>query len=691
MIRCAAGAVAATALGWRGSAWAETRRPNFVFINIDDQAWNALGASGRFPFLETPNMNRLAREGARFDNAFVTISLCSPSRACSLTGCYAHRHDVRTNESTDPLPELPTYAQVLQQAGYETAHIGKWHMEAKADPRPGFDYWLSFKGQGRYENPDLNENGRDFTEQGYMTDILTDYAVKWLKVPREKPFCMNLWHKAVHGPFTPAPRHTGAFPDAELPKPPNADDTFADKPAWLRRNMTYGARRDEWKASEGKPVPESIPPVPWDAKNAARLDYLRTLLAVDESIGRVLATLDEMGQLDHTVVVFTSDNGFFLGEHRRGDKRLAYEESLRIPLIVRYPGLATPGAVLDSMALNIDVAPTLLELAGAAIPDSMQGRSLVPLLRGDAGGWRESFLYEYFQEAWQQGIPTILAVRTARWKYITYPDLDGEMVELYDLENDPIEMHNLAQDSAHADRLEAMRAELERLKKETEYGAPRPRRVDTKLELALAYAFKDTAGGRVPDASGNGNDGILNELEGIVEAGGLVFDGNGYIMVPGKGKQFSCGRKSLTVGGWAVPSSRDGVLVAWGGESNGFSLYVRGGQPCFAIRASSAEHIVESKVELAEGRRIHLAAVLTGSGGLRLFVDGLCVAEQEEGGHIVTRPNEDLTVGADIGSLVGEYAKPLLWKGRIDEVRLYWGELDDTSIAKWARNSLDLR
>ncbi len=490
-----AGSGAMLASRWataRGEAQ-PARRPNIVFILIDDLRWDAFSCLGH-PFVQTPHIDRIANEGARFHNAFVTISLCSPSRGCFLTGTYAHTHNVRTNETSDYDPRLRNFGQVLQAEGYETAFVGKWHMAPTAQPRPGFDYWLSFRGQGEHLDPALNENGRDFQATGYMTDLLTDYAVKWLEGDRTRPFCLYLSHKAVHGPCIPADRHKDALPDAELPEPPSFKDDFAGKPEWIRAGFVRGARREDVLKNRDKPVPQSIPPGVWDPKSQGRLDYYRMILSVDESVGRVLQTLEKQGVLDDTIVVFTSDNGYFMGEHRRGDKRLMYEDSIRIPLFIRYPRTVRAGAAPQEMALNIDLAPTLLDMAGAPTPPEVQGASLRPLLEGRPTTWRESWLYEYFQEGWLPGIATMFGVRTADWKYITYPDLD-DLDELYDLRSDPHELRNLAQDPAHAGKLAEMQAELERLLKATDYApAPKPHLQEVETKLLAAYTFGEGAG-----------------------------------------------------------------------------------------------------------------------------------------------------------------------------------------------------
>jgi N-acetylglucosamine-6-sulfatase len=436
-------------------AWAAPRisRPNLVFIYTDDQRWDAMSCAGH-PFLKTPNIDRIAREGARFRNAFVTTPLCSPSRACFLTGQYAHTHRVTTNGNNNALShELVTFPRLLQRAGYETAFIGKWHMGNDDTPRPGFDRWVSFRGQGRYDDPPLNIDGAATQAQGYMTDLLGGHAVEFLRRQRSKPFLMCLAHKAVHGPFTPAERHKSLYSVEPIPRPPNVKDTLEGKPA-LRR-----------QAGEKQYAPQAAALLRGPNDDLVR-NQLRTLMAVDDSVGQVLAVLEETGQLDNTWVIFTSDNGYFWGEHGLGDKRAAYEESVRIPLVVRYPRLIRAGAVLEDAVLSIDVAPTLLELGGAPPSKEMQGRSLVPLLGGRRGGWRKSFLAEYFAEPQFPRIPTWQAVRTDRWKYIHYTELEG-MDELYDLKADPYEMQNLISQTRAAGALRQMKAELERLLKET--------------------------------------------------------------------------------------------------------------------------------------------------------------------------------------------------------------------------------
>ncbi len=429
--------------------------PNLIVVLADDQAAKAIGALGHYPFFATPGMDRLVHEGAHFANAFVTTSLCSPARASLLTGCYAHSHGVYFNDVADPPAHLPQFPALLQQAGYRTAFIGKWHMAAgaSAEPRPGFDHWLSFPGQGEYEDPLLNDNGTLRRESGYLTDLLTTHAERWITENAHRPFCLILAHKTVHDPRTPAPRHLDAFPDATLPEPASFADDMAGKPAWLRRAVLWGETAAAWAASEGRPIPDRLPPATWDPHDPQRLKYFRCLLALDDSIARLLATLDQLGIDQQTCLVHTSDNGYFLGEHRRNDKRLMYEDSIRVPLLVRYPDLVPPGGVVTPMALNLDIAPTLLALAGVDAPATMHGRSLVPLFAGDDAGWRDAFLYEYWRESWLPGIPSIQGVRTDQDKLIRYPEVRDDLDELYDLLADPLELDNLIDDPDRAARV----------------------------------------------------------------------------------------------------------------------------------------------------------------------------------------------------------------------------------------------
>jgi N-acetylglucosamine-6-sulfatase len=420
-------------------------RPNIVFIIVDDLRFNALSCMGH-PFLKTPHIDRIAAEGALFQNAFVTTPLCSPSRASFLTGRYAHAHGVVGNGNRGEAisHKLVTFPLLLDETGYDTAYVGKWHMGDDDSPRPGFDRWVSFKGQGAYENPVFNVDGQQVHAEGYVTDLLTDYAVEFVRQARAKPFVLYLAHKAVHANFTPAPRHAAMFADQPIPRTSGAQDTLEGKPV-LRRTL---------------PRPEKAGEHPGLKDDIVRRQ-LAAVLAIDEGVGRLLEALEQSEQLDNTLIIFTSDNGFFWGEHGLGDKRAAYEESIRVPLLMRYPPLLPRNTTIDEIVLNVDIVPTLLELAGAAIPEDVHGRSVLSLLKGDTDDWRTSFLAEYFGPVHER-VPRWQAVRTARWKYIHYPDFDG-MDEIYDLAADQYEMTNLVKEPTAAAQIAELRTELDRL------------------------------------------------------------------------------------------------------------------------------------------------------------------------------------------------------------------------------------
>ncbi len=437
-------------------------RPNILFVLIDDLRFDDLGATGH-PFARTPNIDRIAREGAIFSNAFVTTPLCSPSRASFLTGQYARRHGIVDNTArVEQSHRLMTFPRRLHEGGYETGYIGKWHMGNDDSPRPGFDHWVSFRGQGEYLDPELNDNGRRTRTRGYMTDLLSDRAVEFIGRKREKPFFLYLAHKAVHpdldqrddgsvsgeGIFRPAERHKSLYAAEPIRRRPNAGDRAAGKPALLRKIA-------------------DLPPLgPATATDDETIrNRLRMLASVDEGMGRIFEALERTGRLDDTCIVFAGDNGYFYGEHGLShERRLAYEESARMPLLIRYPRRVRAGARIREFALNIDVAPTVIEMAGAPPLAGMDGRSLAPLLAGRGDGWRSSFLIEHFSD---NVFPRMVgmgyqAVRTGRWKYIHYTELKA-MDELYDLRSDPYEMNNLIGSSGARRTLDQLRRELTRL------------------------------------------------------------------------------------------------------------------------------------------------------------------------------------------------------------------------------------
>tara|TARA_R110002072_G_scaffold1380_8_gene11646 strand:- start:776 stop:2275 length:1500 start_codon:yes stop_codon:yes gene_type:complete len=460
------------------------KKPNFLFVLVDDQPYDALESSGRYPFLKTPNMQRLQDEGAMFNNYYVTQSICSPSRASFLTGTYPHIHGVnQNNKHVDPnWDTFKPYNSHLQKAGYETAHVGKIHMahyKNEKHIRPGFDYWYSFIGQGEYFDPKVNDNGKEYQEKGYITDILTDKAINWLKKERDpnKPFSLNLWHKAVHEDHSPAPRHNNMYAENDLPVPPHNThlENFEGKPEWQR----IKSWDSNWKNYTHS---DTIAPKKWPIKGDKFKKLLECLGAVDESLGKVLATLEEMGELDNTVIIYSSDNGYLMGEHGYWDKRIAYESSMKIPMLIRYPEKIKPGTVINKNALNIDLAPTILEIAGVETPKYMQGQSMVKLLStNDDDTWRDSFMFEYYvDDAYPYAGPNMLAIKTDKYKLVD-AFLENDIDELYDLEKDPGEMNNLINDKEYDEIENKLRADLEKLKTKYKYNSDRDWWLRTQL------------------------------------------------------------------------------------------------------------------------------------------------------------------------------------------------------------------
>lgn len=430
---------------------AESKQPDIVFVLVDDLRWDALGFLDH-PYLETPHIDKLREQGANMQNAFVTTSICCPSRATFLTGTLASRHGVIDNESAEYDPDVtPPLTKYLKEAGYKTAMIGKWHMGYRSDPRRYFDFWLSFEGQGVYHDPIYNINGENIQHTGYTTDLLTDYTIEFIESqPKDQPFFAMLSHKAVHEPFEPAPRHLEAFgAETTTPTPVSWTTDFSCKPDWQRRDAWRDVRwHYRTRDIEEEDLPDYIPPEPWVA-DTKYVDQLRCLASVDEGVGRIIEALRKRGTLDNTLIIFTSDNGYFHLEHRRWDKRLAYEESIRIPMVVVYPGKIEAGSTVSQMVSNADFAPTVLDYAGLNVPQQMQGASMKPLFEEENPPWRDTFFYEYWKDL-VHSIPTMTAVRTERYKLVTYPEID-DIDELYDLQEDPHELTNLVADPAYAD------------------------------------------------------------------------------------------------------------------------------------------------------------------------------------------------------------------------------------------------
>jgi arylsulfatase A-like enzyme len=454
-----------------------TSRPNVVFVMADDHAAHAIGAYGS-RITETPGTDRLAREGMRFDACFCTNSICSPSRATILTGTYNHVNGV-TTLSTPFDARQATFPGMLRDAGYQTALVGKWHLGHGGDHDPtGFDWWTVLPDQGEYHDPTfLEAGGRAVVRRGYATDLITDLALDWIdeRDPR-RPFLAMVHHKAPHRSWEPAPRHATLFADREVPEPATLRDDYVG-----RSTAAVEERMRLWDLTD-LDLKGVVPPglthdeeLRWRYQRYIK-DYLRCVAALDENVARLLDFLDERGLAENTVVVYTSDQGFFLGDHGWFDKRFMYEESLRMPLLVRYPRHVPAGSSTDAIVLNVDFAQTFLELAGVTPTRPMQGRSLLPLLRGERpDDWRTSMYYRYWMHLdGSHGVWAHRGVRTRRHKLVHYygesldqPGTGGENRpeewELFDLEADPFELRSLHDDPAHADLLGELRVELRRL------------------------------------------------------------------------------------------------------------------------------------------------------------------------------------------------------------------------------------
>lgn len=432
-----------------------------IFVLSDDHRFDFLGFHPGAPkWLKTPAMDRMAREGVHLANAFVSTSLCSPSRASILTGQYMHHHQVVDNQHA-VAPGTTFFPQYLQAAGFNTAFIGKWHMGHDSDePRPGFDHWAGFKGQGEYNDPTLNIDGQRRQFKGYSADVLTNLAIDWLKTGRDanRPFFLYLSFKAPHYPFQPAPRHQGIYHDQPIPYPPTIGRTernYRTQPNWVRarRYSIHGIDHMETGRFDNDPVPSFDD---WYH------NYAEAVHSVDENLGRVLDYLDAAGLSKNTLVVYMGDNGFHLGEHGFYDKRDAFEPSIRVPMLAWAPGHLPAGQAVTKLVQNIDIAPTVLEALGVKAPDTAKfdGRSFWPLAMGrDLPDWRDHVLYEYHWEWNFPATPTLFAIRTERYKYIYYHGV-WDIDSFHDLQTDPDERHNLIQVPAYQDQIEKLRTQM---------------------------------------------------------------------------------------------------------------------------------------------------------------------------------------------------------------------------------------
>jgi arylsulfatase A-like enzyme len=645
-----------------------------LFVYTDDQRWDAMGVvqreqgdRARFPWLVTPNMDRLAQGGTRFRNAFVTMSLCAPSRAAFLTGRYNHLNGVANNHTPFPADNV-TYASLLHAAGYTTGYVGKWHMDKQTE-RPGFDYSASFVAQGRYFDCPMLVNGHETPSTGWVDDVSTDYALDFLKKNRSRPFALVVGFKSTHGPFDPPERAKERFAGDEARPVPNLD-----VPAIYQGGITLGPKQATRQAAKN-----SAP-----TKRGANLGYFRCISAADDNLGRLLDSLDQLDLAKNTVVVFTSDNGYYLGEHRLGDKRTAYDESMRIPMLVRWPGHLPEGQTQDALVLNVDIAPTLLDLAGLSPPPTMQGRSWRPLLAGQSADWRRAFFYEYFREG-RFGAPTVFAVRTQSAKLIKYPG-HPEWTEMFDLAADPYETKNLFDDPSAAALRAKLEAEYARQQQATGFVTPtyadelaKPEVLAKPLDAwVLEYRFDKDQGDKVVDASGRGNDGraIDAPLDASGDIKGRRFSGHSAIDVRNS-PSLNPAVQNWTLEVTFVADSPDGILVAQGGQSFGYCLALQGGRPVLVVNGNgqTTRIVAKAKVGTTRTGRTGRTTVRAGISSEQawLMVDGQRVAEAPLRAALSEQPNDSLQIGDDLRSHVISTDKPPGFTGRIESVRLYSG------------------
>jgi arylsulfatase A-like enzyme len=498
LVACALGCLTPAARAQGPAAGRKT--PNILFIFSDDHAYQAIGAyNDPRKLIETPNIDRLARDGMRFDRCVVPNSICGPSRASVLTGKYSHLNGFYNNTNSKFDGAQATFPKLLQGAGYQTAVIGKWHLVT--DPT-GFDEWDILPGQGDYYNPEMIHKGQKVKRPGYVTDIITDSSIAWMKGrDKSKPFLLMCQHKAPHREWLPALRHLGHDKDRSYPEPPTLFDDYSGRgKAEHDQDMTIAKtlndadlkltppkiltpdQRKEWdayyeprNAAFRKANPQGQDLVRWKYQRYLH-DYLGTLKAVDESVGRLLKFLDDEGLADNTIVVYSADQGFYLGEHGWFDKRWIFEESLRAPLVVRWPGVVKPGGSSKDLVSNIDFAETFLEAAGLPIPADMQGRSLVPILKGQTpSDWRTAFYYQYFEYPVPHHVRPHYGVVTDRYKLVHFDRPDLDTWELFDLYTDPLELRNVYYEPAYRAVLDDMRYRLDRLRAELKVPAEPPK------------------------------------------------------------------------------------------------------------------------------------------------------------------------------------------------------------------------
>lgn len=668
------------------------KKPNIIFVLVDDLRWDAMGFMGRYPFLKTPHIDQLRKEGVHFKNAYCTNSLCAPSRATFLTGMFPQTHGVNTNQEGRELNPDKTlsFGQILQGEGYETAFIGKWHMAESNEPRKGWDYWCSFPGQGQYFGNDLNINGKNIRNEGYITDELNKYTLDFIDKNADNPFCVYLSHKAVHEPFTPADRDKNLFTNDLVPEPESWLDNMENKPTWQRTVLNADQRRRLREKDLAKIIPQkSRKPAPWPAKTGIgkQKDYLRSLSSVDDGLGEIYELLKKKGILDNTIIVFAGDNGFFQGEHGLGDKRLAYNESMRIPLIMRYPKLANSNLTISEMILNADIAPTFLEMAGVSIPAQMQGKSLVPLLHGKNENWRKSFLFTYWTDL-IYSIPRITAIRTEKYLYSTTPDIN-DIDELYDVVNDPAELYNLAKKPEFSKIESQLKKELEQLKKETDYKVE-VQRPDAefignlKTGKLLSIDFGKTNLSFQAENNILFQGVVLNKdqrsVSGYFQDSAISVIKNRPDLDPSKG--------TFVIECLVKPSSPDGVIASSGSQKDGWAIFLENGVPGFVVAHDKHLQFIDGQSNIIN-KWSHLVAVIENYNNvIKFFADGKLIGERKMLLPIqsIKSSTGDIYLGQDAGDMIDPNGVSVhTFRGLIQSVSFYREKMQDARFIELSK------
>jgi arylsulfatase A-like enzyme len=686
---------------------------NILFIMSDDHAYQAISAYG-FKLNQTPNIDQIAAQGMRFTRCLTTNSLCGPSRATLLTGKYSHLNGFYNNTNSGFDGSQVTFPKLMQQAGYQTAIFGKWHLET--DPT-GFDYWEILPGQGQYYNPPMILNGQKIKKTGYITDILTDDTLDWLENKRDKsrPFVLLCHHKAPHREWEPALKDLGMYDNVTFPEPPTLFDDYSGRGKGEHEQQMMIARAMNDRDLKLSPPPDlnAEQRIAWDAyyepRNAAfrKLnlqgddlvrwkyqrylhEYFTTIASVDQSVGKLMEYLKESGLDQNTLVIYTSDQGFFLGEHGWFDKRWIFEESLRTPLLVRWPGVVAPGTVNGDIVSNLDYAETILDAAGVIPPSTMQGRSLVPILKGQTpADWRKDFYYHYYEHPGPHNVPKQYGVITDRYKLVYFYEPEYNYWELFDLQNDPHEMKSVYDDPTYAGVQKDMHQQLDRLRKELK--EPAQDAPETMIgnvgsvpaELAkplnawvLEYRFDKTSINEVPDATGRSGPGSFKGVTlsaGRNAAMAARFDGSAYINVP-KAKALN-----PAVGAWTVEAifkaeKSAGIVLAQGGATNGYALWLDKGRPTFTVVGGGQSSTVASDANIS-GQWVTVRAGFDAS-NVWISVNGEKTIKSPLVQTIERYPADGIQLGADLGSQVLG-SKHSYFTGLVESLRIFSGTEPD--------------